>query len=326
METKKGNRQFGLDIMAGIIILYVIICHMRMVGGTTPNFGLVLFFSMPWFYFKSGMFFKDKEIKNLVKADFQKLLAPYIAFVIIGWAVFVILSLLKGTFTPYDAFLKPLIQLGLLGSCSGNWPLWFLLTLFGIKFTYTVLNKLFNNSIYGKISIGLAGLAIAYLMYNLGISKFVYIASISLGLFFYMLGDLLRSKQYTNHLFIISGIIYLALAICIPSHIGFQRNVLVYGNYLACVIASAAGCIFFNNILNHLFTKDNFFAKFGRESITYYVCHFPVVLILEYLFVYVFKIENGQHVFYLTILGCIILLPLLNKLLNHPKLKFIIGK
>ena len=326
MEIKKGNRQFGLDIMAGIIILYVIICHMRMVGGTTPNFGYVLFLSMPWFYFKSGMFFKDKDIKVLLKADFKKLLSPYIAFVIIGWAVYVILSLLKGSFTPYDAFLKPLIQLGLLGSCSGNWPLWFLLTLFGIKFIYTVLNKLFRNSLYGKIFIGLAGLIIAYLMYYFGIPKFVYIASISLGLFFYMLGDLLRSKQYNRHLFIISAIIYIALAIGIPSHIGFQRNVLEYGNYFACVIASAAGCIFFNNLLNRLVTKDNFFAKFGRESITYYVCHFPVVLILEYLFADVLKIENGQHVFYLTILGCVILLPLLNQLLNHPKLKFLIGK
>lgn len=326
METKKGNRQFGLDIMAGIIIIYVIICHMRMVGGTTPNLGLVLFLSMPWFYFKSGMFFKDKDIKVLLKADYKKLLSPYIAFVIIGWGVYVILSLLKGTFTPYDAFLKPLIQLGLLGSCSGNWPLWFLLTLFGIKFLYTTLNKIFKNSIYGRVIIGLAGLGVAFLMYYLGISKFVYIASISLGLFFYMLGDLLRAKQYNNNLFFISAIIYIALAVGIPSHIGFQRNVLVYGNYLACAIASAAGCIFFNNVLNRLVTKDNFFAKFGRESITYYVCHFPTVLILQYLFVDVLKIENGQHVFYLTILGCVILLPLLNKLLNHPKLKFLIGK
>lgn len=326
METKKGNRQFGLDIMAGIIILYVIICHMRMVGGTTPNFGLILFFSMPWFYFKSGMFFKDKEIKNLVKTDFQKLLAPYIAFIIIGWIVFVILSLFKGTFTPYDAFLKPLIQLGLLGSCSGNWPLWFLLTLFGIKFLYTVLNKLFKNKTYGKLFVGLIGLGVAFIMYYIGISKFVYIASISLGLFFYMLGDLLRSKQYSNPLFLISAIVYIALAFGIPSHIGFQRNVLVYGNYLACVLASAAGCIFFNNLLNRLVTKDNFFAKFGRESITYYVCHFPMVLILQFIFADVLKVENGQHVFYLTILGCIILLPLFNKLLNHPKLKFLIGK
>lgn len=326
METKKGNRQFGLDIMAGIIILYVIICHMRMVGGTTPNFGLVLFLSMPWFYFKSGMFFKDKDIKVLLKGDYKKLLSPYIAFIVIGWAVYVILSLLKGTFTPYDAFLKPLIQLGLLGSCSGNWPLWFLLTLFGIKFTYTVLNKLFKNSVYGKIFIGLIGLCIAFIMYYLEISKFVYIASISLGLFFYMLGDLLRKKQYSTPLFVVSAIIYIAIAIGIPSHIGFQRNVLVYGNYLSCVIASAAGCVFFNNVLNKLFTKDYFFAKFGRESITYYVCHFPVVLILQYLFVDVIKIENGQQVFYLTILGCVILLPLLNKLLNHPKLKFLIGK
>jgi hypothetical protein len=326
METKKGNRQFGLDIMAGIIILYVIICHMRMVGGTTPDFGLVLFLSMPWFYFKSGMFFKDKDIKDLLKADYKKLLSPYIAFIVIGWVVFVILSILKGTFTPYDAFLKPLIQLGLLGSCSGNWPLWFLLTLFGIKFVYTVLNKIFNNSVLGKVCIGSFGLAIAFIMCYLGISKFVYIASISLGLFFYMLGDLLRTKQYSIPLFIVSTIIYLALAIGIPSHIGFQRNVLVNGNYFACVIASAAGCIFFNNVLNRLFTKDNFFAKFGRESITYYVCHFPVVLILQYIFADVLKVENGQHVFYLTILGCIILLPLLNKLLNHPKLKFLIGK
>ena len=326
MEIKKGNRQFGLDIMAGIIILYVIVCHMRMVGGKTPNFGFVLFLSMPWFYFKSGMFFKDKDIKVLLKADYKKLLSPYIAFVIIGWTVYVILSLLKGTFTPYDAFLKPLIQLGLLGSCSGNWPLWFLLTLFGIKFIYTTLNKLFKNSIYGRIFIGLAGLGVAFLMYYLGISKFVYIASISLGLFFYMLGDLLRSKQYNRYLFIISAIIYIALAIGIPSHIGFQRNTLIYGNYLSCVVASAAGCVFFNNVLNKLVAKDNFFAKFGRESITYYVCHFPIVLILEYIFVNVLNIEDKQNVFYLTIIGCLIILPLLNQLLNLPKLKFLIGK
>lgn len=326
METKKNKRQFGLDIMAGIIIIYVIIGHMRMVGGTTPNFGLVLFLSMPWFYFKSGMFFKDKDIKVLLKADYKKLLSPYIAFVVIGWTVFAILSLLKGTFTPYDVFLKPLIQLGLLGSCSGNWPLWFLLTLFGIKFVYTVLNKLFNNNVFGKVCIGFGGLAIAFIMCYLGISKFVYIASISLGLFFYMLGDLLRTKQYSIPIFILSTIIYIALAIGLPSHIVFQRNILVYGNYIACVIASAAGCIFFNNVLNRLITKDNFFAKFGRDSITYYVCHFPVILILQYIFVDIFKIEKGQNVFYLTILGCIILLPLLNKLLNHPKLKFLIGK
>ena len=85
-------RRKDIDGISGLMIVYMIFVHI--VNFThTGNFFLVLmrplFFFMPWFFFKSGMFFFHKS-NNQMFLEGKKLLYPYVKYSLYGiivWSV-----------------------------------------------------------------------------------------------------------------------------------------------------------------------------------------------------------------------------------------------
>lgn len=63
MESKRDN---SLDAACGLMIIYMIYGHICLWSGVTQVeiFPRLLFFFMPWFFFKSGMFFKPRSYKS----------------------------------------------------------------------------------------------------------------------------------------------------------------------------------------------------------------------------------------------------------------------
>ena len=92
-EDKKGAiRNVSLDSVCGLMTGYMIFGHIWSLCGMsstefTDAIGSVLSFFMPWFFFKSGLFFRPCNFTSLIKKDFRRLLIPFVVFSTIGWSV-----------------------------------------------------------------------------------------------------------------------------------------------------------------------------------------------------------------------------------------------
>jgi fucose 4-O-acetylase-like acetyltransferase len=127
-----------------------------------------LHFFMPWFFYKSGQFFKKTSTKDMWKKDSQKLLKTFVIWSAIGYIFYLLIGLLNDSLTLRNTTYSIVRGLFLTGKVPINTPLWFLLTLFGVRF---VANKILpergDRYTWLKIvSVVLIGYAISYLAYR----------------------------------------------------------------------------------------------------------------------------------------------------------------
>lgn len=144
MMMAENSRKQYIDVIAGIMIAWMILGHCRFFANTTLPFFKFLGFYMPWFFYKSGMFFTAKNQKQLLKKDATKLLRYFIVYSAIGWGVWCVCGLIDGSLSLTGCILQPIRDFIHHGSIYGNGALWFLLTLFVVRYVANVLiiNKL----------------------------------------------------------------------------------------------------------------------------------------------------------------------------------------
>lgn len=133
---KSSNRQQHLDVVCGILVVYMFCLHCEQWAGISSTYQAhllqqIFFFFMPWFFFKAGMFFKSKQnLKKVFKSSFTRLVIPFISFTILG-QLFLCLKLYLQT----GKFCNIIPLKGILfyGAGSRNAPLCFFLSLFMIR-------------------------------------------------------------------------------------------------------------------------------------------------------------------------------------------------
>lgn len=86
------TRDISLDSVAGLLIIVMIIGHIIQRLGLDNirlSYYLQLFFPyfMVWFFFKAGMLFKAKPMKQLVINKFNRLIIPFILWSLIGYPI-----------------------------------------------------------------------------------------------------------------------------------------------------------------------------------------------------------------------------------------------
>ena len=142
-----SNRDYSLDAVCGLMIIYMIYGHICLWSGVEQIelFPRLLFYFMPWFFFKSGMFFREKTLKKEFVNGVKKLIVPYIVFSIIGQLVFYLMWIAKGETSCQLYILAPLRTLLHEGAVVGNSPLWFLLSLFCVKIIFDEIYVKFHN-------------------------------------------------------------------------------------------------------------------------------------------------------------------------------------
>ena len=61
-----ANIDYSVDAVCGLMIIYMIYGHICAWSGVQQIelFPCLLFYFMPWFFFKSGMFFREKSFKK----------------------------------------------------------------------------------------------------------------------------------------------------------------------------------------------------------------------------------------------------------------------
>lgn len=290
----------------------------------------VFYWFMPWFFFKSGMYYKEMDSKDLLLSSFYKLFVPYIAFNIIGIMTESIDYCIEGKLT----FRYPFAQVCYLliyGYIHANNAMWFLLTLFLAKnvFNYLMRRKIDKRNI---LILNLALMLFVQLLRSIeGVAPFLsipyWLYSTNLALIFYTCGHLLREKQFGFGISVICGIVTVLIVMFDFSYISMNSNKVEYGHLITWVIGSFTAVILVNNISRYIPSRIcELFAFPGRNSIVYLVCHVPIYSLIHMLNTKVLKIEDGMTLTMVYFLPAFIIMPLLVALLNTRKSRFLIGR
>lgn len=315
------QRDTYLDAVGGIMILYMIYGHICL-WTELRQFEVLsrlLFFFMPWFFFKSGMFYRKVPMREVVMKGWKRLLVPYLVFSIVGYVAFAIMQR-NMEVAPVDYYLlNPLRQMFHEGAVAGNSPVWFLFSLFIVRILFTEMQKLKR---FLSIGIALLG-ALGYLLNIMEVKDYFYISNIITGTFFFGLGYFCKEIQFDCCWFVVSLIVYGTIIIIDPSYIDFRSNS-GSGHYLLWMISAFAGIITVNNILKILPYSFPFLSTIGRGSMAYYVLHWPIMALLVVVIRQWLEVENGIPMFWIHAVGVMLFSYLVDKLLQK-KMRWIMG-
>lgn len=136
----KTKRIKYIDLFRGIGILIMMLDHIY-IGNIFSYF--IHSFHMPMFFFVSGYFFNDSEIRTYfyIKKKAKKLLLPYLIVGIIHFIIWSFLNFNNFSFLP----LKSLVWINTNDTLPIANALWFLTALFITEITYYIINKYINS-------------------------------------------------------------------------------------------------------------------------------------------------------------------------------------
>lgn len=137
---KESSRNTEIDFLGGLIMLQIIFYHVSLtyttVSWVTEGYKFIEYLlpNLAWFFYKGGMFYKNKPIKSVLQQGFSKLMLPYVSFAVIGIiSAFIIQHdnvASEGLMTYCMTNLKELMLFGAIGI---DGPIWHLLVFFGTK-------------------------------------------------------------------------------------------------------------------------------------------------------------------------------------------------
>ena len=312
-------RNSSIDITSSVLLIHMVCLHsMQMAGlANTAYFkaSVVVFAClMPWFFFKSGIFFKQQRTKDLVIKEAKRLLVPFVVFSAIGHIVYMFYlyqqndtNIIHYTLSPIKYFLQ-------YGSIGGNLPLWFLTSLFVVKIVFNCIHTTHNLWLIGCIA------TIPYLMFSFNIELPVYVANISAGLFFYACGYYTKKIQERWYIVVPCTIIFVLSLLYNQTYIDMRMNMLIYGNYYIWYPLSLAGIIVIKNISR--IVAPIFLAirgvEIARNGILILCTHWIILLSIGIIFPNVL----GLRLFIINAVALLVLIPLLIFASKRLSIKF----
>lgn len=280
-------------------------------------FSDLFFFFMAYFFYKGGVYAKNKSFKETIHAGVKRLLVPFAVFSVIGSIFEWIDLLLCGEYDWSVYFIRPIKVLLTEGSFPGNLPLWFLLSLFVVRALFCGLIK-FRYSDYLIILIILGLWLIKDVnFFCIGHEECLplYFYNIPAGLACFWAGYRCKDLQYNK------GIFYACLGLLVfitwsaPSHFDFREMKNInseQGNLLLFILSSIAACIVINYALKKIskHVHFNFLTRIGRESMIFYCIHWIVLTIIHFSMIIPFQIENGLSQFIVYTFSSLTIIPL----------------
>lgn len=326
-ESVVNPREKYIDVIAGIMITWMILCHCMFFSHQSFPLRKFLGFYMPWFFYKSGLFFTSKNPKLLIQKDSNKLLKTFFVYSLVGWVIWCICGLTDGSLVLTDCFLKPISSFFLSGTIKGNNALWFLLTLFLVR---QISNILINKELPPPV-LSIVAFGIAFLLYVLDWHETSWwFGNLFSGLCFFILGYWLKEKETNKWLFIASTIFFIfVVAMYFGGWIeGFpylymHANKMYSGNYFLFYPLAFAGIIMTNNIFRFLckHIKFRILEYIEVNSMTFYTTHWILFVIATFTARYFFGVNNPKVMFFLLLGSSAIFLPIINEIIKSLKLK-----
>lgn len=279
-----NKRTIEYDVISGILILGMLYSHASIIPGVRDTLVWNIFYHtlivciIPWFFFKSGMFFSSgKNLKELTRGGVKRLLIPFVVFCVLGQIFYSTSLFVKSDFTVKSHLIIPAYCLIKRGYPTGNLPLWFLLTLFVVRILYRWLYEKRINSYI----ISVCCLCGAFLLNYYNFHTPYYLSNIMLALMYYSLGYKLKDIQYKNIVCLVAILLFIIIGLTKFSFIDTYSNNLETGNYFLAVIVSLSSIIIINNI----------FRRFNPSVVLKVAALFMVVL---YMYMLWFAIKNGE--------------------------------
>lgn len=278
-------RNSGIDSIAGFFVLYIAVGHaLSRYGITTAKDGIFpfpfLYFFMPWFFFKGGMYFKHKDNKTALMSSYKRLIIPFIVYSVVGCVIYNGIAFFCDT--PLYSVKRWAIGLLVQGSIDENKPLWFLLSLFFVKL---IANKITPPN-YSKVIIYIfiaIGILIASLSNMFSHHIPFWLFNTASGLVYFLFGYLI--KETKNYLGLtLAFIIWFSISFFMPVGVDMRHNTVHYGYYWTWWLYSLGGIYLVNTcvsmIPSHIIeSKYNFLRICGEYSMEIYVTHWIVILI-----------------------------------------------
>lgn len=253
--------------------------HIGLATGVNSPLRMVLSFFMPWFYFKSGMFFKhNPDHYATIKKNARSLLLPFAIMSLIGQVLQWTWLIVTHDHSLWH-YLSPPFYLFYYGTLQGNTPLWFLTSLFFVKTFYNYISPRVND--WALIIV--CG-ALGFTFYKWLPQMPPIISSQPLGLAYYILGKRLRLLQYKGWMTLVSVVIIIPIALYCPSRIGSYGNVLTEGSYLLFLPYALASIIVANQIAKMLspyiqpLRIGKILISLGRNSMFFYTTHWLCIV------------------------------------------------
>lgn len=318
------NRNKALDCACGCMIIIMILHHIFIrshLNNTIEYYyysNLTTFF-MPWFFYKSGMFFKPlnyNRSKNKIKKYINRLLIPWLAFSIIGVCVqFIVLILFEES--SFKSFFYSIVTCFIYKQAPlANIVLWYLITLFIVKSVYSIYGKYLIKNQY---IIFVLILSIVCSMHLITLPQIIN--NTLLGIFFYAIGY--RVKNVENKAVIVPILlISIFIFVFVPSNISFVTGRINNGYLLVWMIYSV--CMILT--VNYLFSlwHNKIFETIGKNSLSYYVVHFPILFFIS-KWNECCDFFSNMEILLIMIFVSIILLPILSKMLKHSPYNKLLG-
>ena len=271
------ERLVQFDILKGIGILCVLLGH-TVLSGFPREF--IYGFHMPLFFFCSGVFFKNRCLRQVLSNNLLQLLVPYIFFLLV----------LNGSYFLTNLYASKSISVAVSDVINGLdmmdensklfLSIWFLPCLFFVRFLYAIIQKLTENK-YLNLLIG----SCLYIIGNHSLFPFFLDTTLSVYIF-YALGHLFFiSGIYKKNISLVIPILLLSLYAAFiamvhpvvdikynvfPWYLIFLSVAVIYAFYQICLYLTI-----YSNMMIH------FLADCGRKSITLFGLHRPL-----WLFVY----------------------------------------
>lgn len=326
--TATKQRDTSLDIICGLLILHMILGHLVYNFDGLPESAFfkweekLLFFFMPWFFFKNGMFYHpDNENKAFISRNYHRLIVPFIIWSVIGEIVRWIGVAFSEHALDIRWYIISIKTIFTEGAIVGNGPLWFLLSLFLSRILYNVFAR---NRISAAILMTVSVL-IPMLCWKFGFNQFRIIGHTLLGLFYFGCGFLLRNKQRDSHVIALSGVGLFITTLISHVYISMVHNAVIFGDYyIFGVISSLFAVILVNNMIPPgatRFLPCKILGYIGKHSMEFYVTHWVFIEVVKLLLVRLLGLPLDFTMFWIILALCITLLPLSVKLLKvHTKL------
>lgn len=312
-----------IDAVAGLMIFWMILGHCCYFSHYSLFFYKFLSFYMPWFFYKSGLFFSPKRQGDLLRKDVFKFIRYYAVYCFLGWCIWAICSIIKGS-SILTCIASPVYSFIRYGSITGNGALWFLLSLLFVRQA--------SNVALGKMRPALLAIVcffIAFALYKIEWYNYSWwFGNIFSGLFFFIMGYWLRDKEDNPKLFFASIIIYgcVLLAYIVGLIMDFpylymHANKMYRGDYVLFYPMALAGIIMTNNAFRIVskYVRFQILGYIGRNSMNFYVTHWILFVAVSFIAKSIFHIDSSFLLFILLLSSSVVFLPLISKSIDTLK-------
>jgi len=327
-QPVKSNRNAELDFLGGLIMLQIIFLHVSLTYTNVTwigKFYKIWEYTLPclaWFFFKGGMFYKNKEIHTVLSGCLHKLWIPFAVFLCLGIASQIVIDQhIISSMGWRKWLLDNAKQLLLFGVAGIDGPIWYLIVFSGIKITYSYLR---DKLAMKPQSIMLISFIIAFLLWYVFRERnyIFWIGSITCNLVFFACGDWLRKLQYGRIIMAASLVIVIGLACVHIEYLSLRTNggwqeYSVHGYILSYVLVLAS-IFFVDNLVTFIpkkITSTSFITRIGRQSMSWFLLH-HFILTWSVYFLGLASIEKSDvWAPAISLIAIFTLTPLIEKLL-----------